>query len=280
MTAPSPGRAATRLNIGDALHDGWQAFCRNPGSFVLFAMLLWGLQTGFQLLQSRLGVNGGVSTSPLDWLLALVGLVGAFASYYWGRIGIVRAALKSLDGHRPRFIEMVRWDGEPIGRLFRASLLLGALLVAAALAIVAAVVVPLVFLVATDQARGGSGIAVPDLAYIALLILLVLLVGLLLVAAIYLNINQQFQSQISLTEQLGPWATLRRGRALADPQWPLLLLLVIIEGLLCILGALACFVGFFVAWPVALCITTAAYRQLLVLETTQRRPSVRASFPG
>jgi hypothetical protein len=279
MTAPLPGRSATRLNIGDALHDGWQAFCRNPGAFVLFAMLLWGLQTGFQLLQTRLGVNGVVSTSPLDWLLALVGLVGAFASYFWGRIGIVRAALKSLDGHRPRFLEMVRWDGGAIGRLFGASLLVGALLAAAGLAIFIAVGLPLIFLVASDQARGGGGPAVPDLVYAVLLILLLLLVGLLLVAAIYLKVNQQFQSQISLAEPLGPWATLQRGRALADPHWPLLLLLVIIEGVLCLLGALACFVGFFVAWPVALCITTAAYRQLLTLESAQRT-SARASFIG
>jgi hypothetical protein len=270
MTAPVPGRAAPRLNIGDAVHDGWQAFCRSPGAFVLFALLLWGLQVLFQLLQARIGTpNTELSANPGDWLLALVGVVGSLASYFWGTIGMVRGALIGLDRGRPRFADLIRWDGGAITRLFWASLLLGALLLAALAAIMVVVGGPLGFLAALADARAGNLAPGLQLVILLLAVLLLLLVGFWLVGLIYLSVNQQFQAQISLREQLGPWATLRRSRALVDPHWPLLLLLVIIEGLLSLLGVLACFVGFFVAWPVVVCVSTAAYRQLLVLVAAQ-----------
>ncbi len=266
MTAPFPGRAAPRLNIGDAVHDGWQAFCRSPGAFVLFALLLWGLQVLFQLLQARIGTAAALSADPADWFLALVGLVGSLASYFWGTIGMVRGALMGLDGRRPRFTDLIRWDGGAVTRLFWASLLLGALLLAALAAITVLLGGPLGLLVAMAEARAGSLAPGLQLVIVLLAVLLLLLVGFWLVGLIYVSVNQQFQAQISLTERLGPWATLRRSRALVDPHWPLLLLLVIVEALLSLLGVLACFVGFFVAWPVVVCVSTAAYRQLLALE--------------
>lgn len=266
MTAPFPGRAAPRLNIGDAVHDGWQAFCRSPGAFVLFALLLWGLQVLFQLLQARIGTAAALSAYPVDWILALVGLVGSLTSYFWGTIGMVRGALMGLEGRRPRFADLIRWDGGAITRLFWAALLLGALLLAALAAITVLLGGPLGLLVALAEARAGSLGPGLQLMILVLAVLLLLLVGFWLVGLIYVSVNQQFQAQISLTERLGPWATLRRSRALVDPHWPLLLLLVIIEALLSLLGVLACFVGFFVAWPVVVCVSTAAYRQLLALE--------------
>ncbi len=266
MTAPFPGRAAPRLNIGDAVHDGWQAFCRSPGAFVLFALLLWGLQVLFQLLQARIGTAAALSAYPVDWLLALVGLVGSLTSYFWGTIGMVRGALMGLDGRRPRFTDLIRWDGGAVTRLFWASLLLGALLLAALAAITVLLGGPLGLLVAMAEARAGSLAPGLQLVIVLLAVLLLLLFGFWLVGLIYVSVNQQFQAQISLTERLGPWATLRRSRALVDPHWPLLLLLVIVEALLSLLGVLACFVGFFVAWPVVVCVSTAAYRQLLALE--------------
>ena len=266
MTAPFPGRAAPRLNIGDAVHDGWQAFCRSPGAFVLFALLLWGLQVLFQLLQARIGTAAALSADPADWLLALVGLVGSLTSYFWGTIGMVRGALMGLEGRRPRFADLIRWDGGAITRLFWAALLLGALLLAALAAITVLLGGPLGLLVAMADARAGSLSPGLQLMTLVVAVLLLLLVGFWLVGLIYVSVNQQFQAQISLTERLGPWATLRRSRALVDPHWPLLLLLVIIEALLSLLGVLACFVGFFVAWPVVVCVSTAAYRQLLALE--------------
>ena len=266
MTAPFPGRAAPRLNIGDAVHDGWQAFCRSPGAFVLFALLLWGLQVLFQLLQARIGTAAALSADPADWFLALVGLVGSLASYFWGTIGMVRGALMGLDGRRPRFTDLIRWDGGAVTRLFWASLLLGALLLAALAAITVLLGGPLGLLVAMAEARAGSLAPGLQLVIVLLAVLLLLLFGFWLVGLIYVSVNQQFQAQISLTERLGPWATLRRSRALVEPHWPLLLLLVIVEALLSLLGVLACFVGFFVAWPVVVCVSTAAYRQLLALE--------------
>ena len=179
---------------------------------------------------------------------------------------MVRGALMGLDGRRPRFTDLIRWDGGAVTRLFWASLLLGALLLAALAAITVLLGGPLGLLVAMAEARAGSLAPGLQLVIVLLAVLLLLLVGFWLVGLIYVSVNQQFQAQISLTERLGPWATLRRSRALVDPHWPLLLLLVIVEALLSLLGVLACFVGFFVAWPVVVCVSTAAYRQLLALE--------------
>jgi uncharacterized membrane protein len=44
----------------------------------------------------------------------------------------------------------------------------------------------------------------------------------------------------------------------------MVLLLTLIESLLMVLGLLACLVGSFVAWPLVVCIATAAYRQLVL----------------
>jgi uncharacterized membrane protein len=57
--------------------------------------------------------------------------------------------------------------------------------------------------------------------------------------------------------------SVKRGRSLVDPQWILLLLLLLIKGTLLVLGLLTFGVGLLVAWPVVSCITTAAYRQLV-----------------
>jgi hypothetical protein len=54
-----------------------------------------------------------------------------------------------------------------------------------------------------------------------------------------------------------------------DPQWPLVLLLLIVSTLLHGLGLLACWVGSLAAWPAVICITTAAYQQLRDSEVRQ-----------
>jgi uncharacterized membrane protein len=66
-------------------------------------------------------------------------------------------------------------------------------------------------------------------------------------------------------------ASVQRGRALIDPHWILLLLLLLIKATLLLLGLLTFTVGLLVAWPVVNCITTAAYRQLTRIEATQER---------
>ena len=87
--------------------------------------------------------------------------------------------------------------------------------------------------------------------------------GLLLLALLYFGVNQQFLVQIALLEKQSGWASVQRGRALIDPQWPLLLLLGLIKALLLVLGLVSFGVGLLVVWPVASVITTAAYRQLV-----------------
>lgn len=144
------------------------------------------------------------------------------------------------------------------------ALVLVALLVAGPLLAISALVGgPLLLLGWLAERPGWIPLALLQLLALALMVVLVVLVGLVGVISIYLTINQKFLVQIALLEDRGPVAIVMRGRQLIDPHWPLLLLLVVVEALLILLGILACFVGLFVAWPVVVCITTAAYRQLL-----------------
>lgn len=279
--APTPAaRPATpRLDIGDAVHDGWRAFCRSPRDFVLFALLLWGLQILCQLVQSRIGTSEALSSQPSDWILALLGLTAGVVVSLWGSLGMVRGALSALAGGRPSLALLCRWEGGAMSRLVLATLLLGTIVGGSLLAIVVVVGGPLALLLQFKETAIGSGGAATLLA-IFLSLVLVLLLGLWLIGLIYFNVNQQFLAQIALREGLGPWATLQRGRQLADPQWPLLLLLMIVEGLLGVLGVLACFVGFFVAWPVVVCVATAAYQQLLGLPKGGAAPSLSPADAG
>jgi len=45
------------LQLDQALRDGWAAFCRAPWSFVLFALLLTGVQIVLQPLQDLIQKN-------------------------------------------------------------------------------------------------------------------------------------------------------------------------------------------------------------------------------
>ena len=49
---------------------------------------------------------------------------------------------------------------------------------------------------------------------------------------------------------------------MVDPSWGWVLLLLIVEIAIIIIGAVLCGVGLLAAFPVTLCVSTAAYRQL------------------
>jgi hypothetical protein len=259
--AASPSPSSSRLDIGDAIHSGWNAFSRSPWAFVLFTLVMLAVQLVAQPLQERLG-NGTVpSSNPLDWLLALLGLVISIAGSLWGSVGLVRGAWLALDGQKPSFGQLLRWDGPAVGRVFRSWLLLSVVI---GVPLVAALVVgggPLLLL-AAKSATTPEASWVQVLAIVFSLVLAVGL-GLVLLGIIYLSVSQKFLFQIAVIEEKGPVASIQRGRELVDPQWLMVLILALIEGLFMVIGTLACFVGLFVAWPLAVCISTAAYRQLV-----------------
>jgi uncharacterized membrane protein len=147
--------------------------------------------------------------------------------------------------------------------------LAGTLLVALLLALAAGVLgAGLLWLLERPLAAFGTAAALPGLLLGLLALVLLAAVAALV---IYLAVNQQVLVPIVLEEPLGPLASLQRGRELVDPQWILMLILGLIETALLLLGVLTMVVGVLVAWPVVTCITTAAYRQLVVVSA--RKPS-------
>ena len=263
MTTPV-GRQGARLDFGDALQEGWRAFSRSPGPFVGFPLVVIALQFLIQPLQSQISNGGVASTYPLDWLLYLIGLTANLLLNLWCAIGLVRGAGCALQGGHPSLGQLMRWDGEVFGRLLRAWLLLAAVVLVPLIGLLLLVGGPLLLLgFYADQLVPFSRTLV-ELLGLSLAVVFALLLGVLLLGVIYLAINQSFLTQIVLFERAGSRAALQRGRALVDPSWLMVLLLTLIEGLLVLLGLLACLVGAFVAWPLVVCIATAAYRQLVL----------------
>lgn len=272
--APSGVPPASRLNLGDAIHEGWTAFCRAPWSFVLFALLLTGLQILLQPLQDHI-LRGarGEAIGPADWLVFLLGLTASLAASCWGNVGLVRGAWQALEGQRPSFGELLRWDGPGFRRVLKAWMVLAAVLAIPLLAVALALALAAAVLWLLERAGfqlSDSSLLLPG---VLLAVLVALLLGLMLLASLYFGVNQQFLAQVALLERRGPLASVQRGRALIDPHWIMLLLLLLIKVTLMVLGLLTFTVGLLVAWPVVNCITTAAYRQLTRIEAEAERLS-------
>ncbi len=258
------GRHGPRLDFGDALQEGWRAFSRSPGPFVGFPLVVITLQFLIQPLQGQISNDGVASSDPLDWILYLIGLTANLLLNLWCAIGLVRGAGSAIQGGHPSLGQLMRWDGEVFGRLLRAWLLLAAVVLVPLIGLLLLVGGPLALLgVYADQLVPFSRTLVEVLG-LSLAVVFALLLGVLLLGVIYLAINQSFLTQIVLFERAGSRAALQRGRDLVDPSWLMVLLLTLIGGLLMLLGLLACLVGAFVAWPLVVCIATAAYRQLVL----------------
>lgn len=253
--------AAGRLDLGDAIHDGWQAFCRAPRVFAVFALLVNLLILLQQPLLARIGSVARPSSDPGDWAMYGLGLAVMGTAFLWGCLGLGRGSVLALRGRRPTLMQLLRWDGVAWQRLLRSWLRLAAMV--SLPAGMALLLCGLPLLVLNEPAvQLVLGQEITRLLALLLAALLLLCLGLTLVALLYLSVNQVFLLQIVLLEGRGGAAAVERGRQLVDPQWPLVLLLVIITALLNGLGLLVCMVGSLVAWPAVICITTAAYQQL------------------
>ncbi|MFM9104785.1 MAG: hypothetical protein ACKOPS_27145, partial [Cyanobium sp.] len=250
---PSDLPPASRLNLGDAVHDGWTAFCRAPWSFVLYAVLLTGLQILLQPLQDHI-LRGarGEAIGALDLLLFLFGLTASLAVSCWGNVGMVRGAWQALAGQRPSLGSLLRWDQRGFSRVFQAWMAMGAVLSVPLLAI--ALVLALAALVLWLLERAGLQLSDSTLVLpgILLAVLVLLLLGLMLLAVLYFSVNQQFLAQVALLEQRAPLESVQRGRSLVDPQWILLLLLLLIKSILMVVGLVTFGVGELLSAPTTL----------------------------
>jgi hypothetical protein len=255
----------SRLDLGDAIHDGWLAFSRRPWTFVAFTVLMTlALGLLWRLLLVTFPLEGALAGRD-RWggraLLLLEG-IGLVVLWLWAGVGLTGGASAALEGRRPRLGRMVRWQGRTVARVARAMLLV-ALIPATAIAANLLLLGGALTLV-NWLAEGSTGLAREALTLVSLALglLMLALLGCTLLACLYLTVNQKFLFQIALLEGGGPARMLRRGRRLIDPHWPLMLLLAVIETVLLLLGLATCFVGVFLSWPLVACIATAAYRQL------------------
>jgi hypothetical protein len=281
--SPLPPR---KLDLGPALRDGWRAFARNPWSFLLFGLLLVGLELALHLLlQPRLPfawkpsawltgatpwawspcrIDAGVLECRLDlnsvnWprllrqsldllryglvVLCQSVLLGGLSLLLnlWGTSGLIRGSWLALEGRRPQFADFSHWDARALLRLALPSLLLrwGLGLVFAMAGLLAVVL-------------GGLQ---PWLALVPLLAALAIL--------IYLSVSQFFLPQLALLHDPNALDTLQAGQRQVDRHWDQVAGLAVLSFVVLVAGALLGLgFGLFIAWPVVVCIQTAAYRQL------------------
>jgi hypothetical protein len=231
--------APAGLDVGLALAEGWRAFHRAPGAFVAFSVLVSALFGLCKLPLSRLATQP-LTPTPIDLLLALLGLLGMLAVQLWAVCGFVRASWTALEGRRPNRRCFLSPAPRATGRLLGAGLTLAGLVFGAVLLL--ALLEAAVTLLSASLAK---------------LVALLPLAGLL-----YLMVSQRFLGPIALLEGPGSLATLERGRRVVDPRWGSVLGLGLAQLGMLALGLLAGVVGVFVALPVVACSSTAAYRQL------------------
>jgi len=270
----NPSHSASRIDVRLALREGWQAFSRSPFWFVGFSLLITALQLLLAALQPSYSTDN--IPDPIDpamafdrleallpWLrystvsiclLALNVLAGIVLNL-WGTSGMVRGAWVALRGGRPTLATFTHWDPRALLRLYVPGFLLGC-------GIVAAVTMLLLLAVVLSQVN----------ALLALLPALLLLAG-----TVYITVSQAFLPQVALLHDDHPFAALARGPQVVDGVWSQVVQLMLLSFGLLVLGLLAAGVGFFVAWPVVVCMVTAAFRQLFGPDD---RTGFTRSLPG
>jgi uncharacterized membrane protein len=243
MSLPTPG--TNKLQVLRAVEDGWQAFCRAPWPFLLFQVLVTVILVPFGalLLAGLLRLNS--SELPLlhpvaAGIAVVVGAIGYVIVGLWGVVGITRCAWMSLDGQRPSFRNFTRWDGAASGRLLASVILL-------------AVVLGVVGVLAALIGAGLNGLNA------ALTVIPVIVFG---IFYIWFLISQKFLLQLSLFGVKRPVETIQAGASGVNPSWWVVLWLAIVESVIHAVAALFSYGGLFVVFPVVICISTAAYRQL------------------
>lgn len=251
-----------RLRVLQACREGWIAFGLAPGPFLIFSILS-SLAMGACVLPIALGTAAlvlvpeatGIAEALLPRLIVmlvslgavlvgvlLLGLVTLVTS-----VGFCHGAWLALEGHKPRFADLIRWDGAAINRLILAwtasqlLLLLG--------------LVPL-------------GLAGWGLSSLGLGPALWWPIGLLaLVFCGWFGITQTFLNPLCLFRSAKPLVTLRSGIKGVHAQWwrvwalqGLLVTVIVVSS-----GASAYALSIALA-PVVACINLAAYRQLFGAE--------------
>ena len=233
---------SSRLHVLQAIEDGWSGFSKAPLPFVLFTLLSGALGLIFQAMSHAAAIrsSAGSGFDPGTVLLMIVSVIGSTVISLWAVTGLIRGAWKALSGHKPSFRDLTHWDGQAAGRLFINQLVL---------AVVLAIIVFIAVAIGTGLFQINQALAViPGLV-----------AG---IVFLYLGVNQKFLPFIAIMGEGNPLQKIQRGRAVVDPSWGWMLLLLIVEVVILGIGLLLNGVGLLVASPLVICISTAAYRQL------------------
>ena len=246
---PSNPNAAS-VQVLKAVEDGWKAFCKAPWSFLLFQVLVGFVSLPFFGI-AILGYWGLNKMIPMEWLaslvnpvigwlLLLVGLMGYVVVCLWGIVGMIRGSWTSLNGRNPDFRDFTRWDSAASGRLL-GSMVLWWIVIAIASVIA-------YFIAQGLEEINQALVLIPSIA--------------LGIFGIWFMVNQKFLVQASLLGSKNSADALTSGFKVINPSWWIVLWLVIVEATINAIAVVLAQGGMFVAVPVLVCISTAAYRQL------------------
>jgi hypothetical protein len=251
-----------RLRVLQACREGWIAFGLAPGPFLIFSILS-SLAMGASALLIVLGgvalaikpvVSDVREATPLLLIEILIGLGAVLVGVLLlglvtlvTSVGFCRGAWLALEGHKPRFADLIRWDGAAINRLI--------------LAWTASQLLLLVGLVPLGLAGWGlSSLGLGPALWWPIGLLALVFCG-------WFGITQTFLNPLCLFRSAKPLVTLRSGIKGVHGQWwrvwalQGLLVTVIVVGS----GASAYALSIALA-PVVACINLAAYRQLFGAE--------------
>jgi hypothetical protein len=248
-TPPSQGR----LSILRACREGWIAFCRAPVPFLLFS-LLSSLALGacfllawILLLPPHYGGLAGALPHQLEILITLAVLLGTWLVMMVSSLGFCRGAWMALEGRKPRFADLIRWNGAALKRLL--------------LAWTAQQLVLLLPLgVATLLYFGLERLVLGSLweLHFALLIL----------ALAWFGVTQCFLNPLCLFREAKPFAAVGSGiRVVLGEWWPVVGLNGLLLALTMVVGTICCWtLPIVITTPLFCCINLAAYRQLFGAE--------------
>jgi hypothetical protein len=254
LTPIRPGR----LRVFQACREGWSAFGLAPGPFLIFSILS-SLAMGASALLMGLGVSAlvlvpeatGMEAAFLPRLIVmlislgalLVGLLLLGVVTLVTALGLCRGAWLALGGHKPRFADLIRWDGAAINRLILAWTAWQLLLLVG--------LVPLGLVGWGLRSLGLGPVVWWPIGLVALL-----LYG-------WISLTQTFLNPLCLLGNAKPLVTVRCGIQAVHGNWwrvcglnGLLLALIVVSS-----GASANAAGIVLA-PLVGCINLAAYRQL------------------
>ena len=244
---------SSRLHVLQAIADGWRAFAKSPWTFLLFQAISTLLALPFAICAVVAGSHVVIQTGDFPEIegltflhptgatfLLIFGLIGYAIAILWCIVGLTRGAWSAMEGRKPQFSTFTRWDSRATGRL-----LLNWIVISLMFAVIALVSL---FSIGLATNINQALAIIPAIAGLA--------------AYTYMAINQKFWIQASLLKQENPFGNIQRSRAKVDPSWGWVALFAIAEFIIHAIATGFYLGGLFVIFPVIVCISTAAYRQL------------------